>query len=125
MSINYEICVNQYESYTQYPDLFFEFGDEVVKANKCILANYSDYFRALFEYNHRDAVGVTRENSHEINTIAITTVSKKIFEFILKSIYADVLPSNKMLVHTFFDDEAYEMISFAHSILVNTPHEKI
>lgn len=124
MSITYKVGVNQYDSYTQYPDLFFKFGDEVVKANKCILANYSEYFRALIERNCRDAVDITRETFHEKNTIKITTVSKKIFEFIVKSIYADILSSDKIEDHHFSDEEAYEMISFAHSILINTQEER-
>lgn len=85
-----ELDCSMYYRMINYADIFFEVGGSKIGANKCVLCEYSDYFKALIKNS--------RSNQIEITNIT----SEKMFLFIIKLIYSKTIKTGG-------DNETIEM----------------
>lgn len=88
---------------SEYSDLLFKVGNIEIKANKCVLAGYSDYFKSIIKYADDDVI--------EINDFE----HPNSFKFIIYLVYDEYIRCNgdkdKVLLT---DEEMFEAISFLH-----------
>nr|QBK90133.1 MAG: BTB/POZ domain protein [Pithovirus LCPAC102] len=71
-----------YNKYIKYNDIIFKFNDtnKILKGNKCVLANVSDYFDKLFTHD-------TNNINNGVQSITIEEIKFEIFEYILLLCY--------------------------------------